>query len=124
MTIVYIGIYAIVALCAVIALLLCNILRCGKELCEYAMRIAYGLTTVTRQQDDSARAIISLSERVCHLKDLVAEYIEQQAAEENPDTPDEGQEMSEAAKAAEKAFSEGVLSILNYHGAPDKEGRA
>lgn len=113
-----------IALLAVIALLCCVILEKAKELCEYGLRIAYGLTTISRQMDTLIGGQNSLSDGLCYLRDLVIEYTAENSAGENPDIPDEADGRSAAAIAAEKAFTEGVLNVLNYGGAPGKEGRA
>lgn len=85
-----------------------------RELCEYALRIAYGLTSLSGALDmissSSNSSRCSLENIESKLDALSAE----KPAEENPADPDEEAERSEAAKAAEKAFSEGVLNILNY----------
>lgn len=112
-----------VALLALISLLLCVILERAKDICEYLLRITYGHTTLSRQLGDvheaqnlSLRALEKLNDK---LDALTAE----KAAEEKPGTPDEGDERSEADKAAEKAFSEGVLAILNYDATTIKEAK-
>lgn len=131
MTAIYIAIFACVALLAVCALLLCNILERANELSEYGMRIAYGLTTVARQQNenadeireeisDCAEVIISLSERLCLSPDKLDGEDSENPADENPDNPDS---MSEADKLAERRFSDGVLNILGYCGMPNEEAK-
>ena len=117
----------IIILCAAIlvaiALLCCVVLRTARELCEYALRISYGLTTISRQMDTIVGGQNSLSDSLCYLRDIVIEYMAENPSGEIPDNPDDD-ERSAAAKAAELAFTEGVLNVLNYGGAPGKEGRA
>lgn len=57
------------------------------------------------------------------LNDKLDALIAERAAEEKPGSPDLDEERSEADKAAEKAFSEGVLAILNYDATSVKEAK-
>lgn len=112
-----------ITLLALISLLLCVILERAKETKELNVRIATALSLLAPKIDKLVLGGISRLSALEDLNDKLDVLIADKAAEEKPGNPDLDEERSEADKAAEKAFSEGVLAILNYDATTTKEAK-